>query len=244
MQDRISQSEAFLSRSTKKLEILNAEASRIQKELAQVSARIRDGERQLEALKAEAIAQPSPFTMQRDPHSGRDSSNASTDRTDGGWNPGGFAEETQDVRHIICRFSVIHECPQQVTVGVDDIRFDRPSRCSSQEPLRVEGGTRDAMYGLRGVRVGEASNPGPRTLFFRRRRHDPDGVSGIVVDPTSTMVDSVPETHLMTGDGSESGASSGFLNTFATVIATLEGRHPFSTIHQRTWERSTPVTTV
>ena len=72
------------------------------------------------------------------------------------------------------------------------------------------------MYGLRGVRVGEASNPGPRTLFFRRRRHDLDGVSGTVVDPTSTMVDSVPETHVMTdSDGSESGASSGFLNMFA-----------------------------
>ena len=120
------------------------------------------------------------------------------------------------MRHIFCRFSAIHEGPQQVTVGVDDVRFDRPSRCSSQEPLRVEGGTRDAVYGLRGVRVGEASNPGPRTLFFRRRRHDLDGVSGTVVDPTSTIVDSVPETHVMTdSDGSESGASSGFLNMFA-----------------------------
>ena len=64
--------------------------------------------------------------------------------------------------------------------------------------------------------VGEACNLGPRTLFFRRRRQDPDGSSGTVVDPTSTMVDSVPETHLMTdSDGSESGASSGFLNMFA-----------------------------
>ena len=53
VQDRI-HTEAFLSRSKKKLETLNAEASRIQEELAQVSARIRDGERQLEALKAES----------------------------------------------------------------------------------------------------------------------------------------------------------------------------------------------
>ena len=67
VQDRITHTEAFLSRSKKKLETLNAEASRIQEELAQVSARIRDGERRLEALKAEAIAQPSPFTMQPDP---------------------------------------------------------------------------------------------------------------------------------------------------------------------------------
>ena len=50
VQDRITHTEAFLSRSKKKLEILNAEASRIQEELAQVSARIRDGERRLEAL--------------------------------------------------------------------------------------------------------------------------------------------------------------------------------------------------
>ena len=64
VQDRITHTEAFLSRSKKKLETLNAEASRIQEELAQVSARIRDGERRLEALKAEANAQPSPFTMQ------------------------------------------------------------------------------------------------------------------------------------------------------------------------------------
>ena len=67
MQDRITHTEAFLSRSRKKLETLNAEASRIQEELAQVSATIRDGERRLEALKAEAIAHPSPFTMQPDP---------------------------------------------------------------------------------------------------------------------------------------------------------------------------------
>ena len=66
VQDRITHTEAFLSRSKRELETLNAEASRIQEELAQVSARIRDGERRLEALKAEAIAQPSPFTMQPD----------------------------------------------------------------------------------------------------------------------------------------------------------------------------------
>ena len=72
------------------------------------------------------------------------------------------------------------------------------------------------MHGLRGVRVEEASNPFPRTLFFRRRRQDPDGCSGTVVDHTSTMVDSVHETHLMTDSGgSERGASSGFLNMFA-----------------------------
>ena len=28
-------------------------------------------------------------------------------RFDGGWNRVGFAEETQDVRHIFCRFSAI-----------------------------------------------------------------------------------------------------------------------------------------
>ena len=60
VQDRITHTEAFLSRSKKKLDFLNAEASRIQEELAQVSAKIRDGEHRLEALKAEAIAQPSP----------------------------------------------------------------------------------------------------------------------------------------------------------------------------------------
>ena len=92
--------------------------------------------------------------------------------------------------------------------------------------------------------LGKPAIRGPRTLFFRRRRHDLDGVSGTVVDPTSTMVDSVPETHVMTdSDGSESGASSGFLNMFARDLD-VEGRHPFSTIHKRTWERSTPVTTV
>ena len=116
VQDRITHTEAFLSRSKKKLETLNAEASRIQEELAQVSTRIREGERRLEALKAEATAQPSPFTMQPDPQE-EIRLLASTDRPDGktrfdgGWNPGGFAEETQDVCHIFCRFSAIHECP-------------------------------------------------------------------------------------------------------------------------------------
>ena len=48
-------------------------------------------------------------------------------------------------------------------------------------------------------------------------KQDPDGGSDTVVDPTS--IDSVPETHLMTdSDGSESGASSGFLNMFARDV--------------------------
>ena len=59
------------------------------------------------------------------------------------------------------------------------------------------------------------------------------------------MVDSVPETHLMTdSDGSESGANSGFLNMFARDLD-VGGQAPIlHDIHKRTWERSTLVTTV
>ena len=77
---------------------------------------------------------------------------------------------------------------------------------------------RDAQYGLRGVRVGEASNPGPHNLVFRRIRRASTAttVPPTVVDVTSTEVESnMPGTHLLTDvDGSESVASSGFLNMF------------------------------
>ena len=77
---------------------------------------------------------------------------------------------------------------------------------------------RDAQYGLRGVRVGEASNPGPHNLVFRRirRASTASTVPPTVVDVTSTEVEStMPATHLLTDvDGTESVASSGFLNMF------------------------------
>ena len=65
---------------------------RIQEELAQVSAQIRDG-RRLEALKAEAIAQRSPFTMQPILRRFVCSEHGSHKEVRG------FAEETQDVCH-------------------------------------------------------------------------------------------------------------------------------------------------
>ena len=77
---------------------------------------------------------------------------------------------------------------------------------------------RDAQYGLRGVRVGEASNPGPHNLVFRRirRASNASTVPPTVVDVTSTEVESnMAATHLLTDvDGTESVASLGFLNTF------------------------------
>ena len=64
---RVSQTEAFLSRSRKKLEVLTVEAEKIKADMQEVEARILDGERRLEALQSEARAQPSPFTVDSDP---------------------------------------------------------------------------------------------------------------------------------------------------------------------------------
>ena len=67
IQVRVSQTEAFLSRSRKKLEVLTVEAEKIKANMQEVEARILDGERRLEALQSEARAQPSPFTVDSDP---------------------------------------------------------------------------------------------------------------------------------------------------------------------------------
>ena len=72
---------------------------------------------------------------------------------------------------------------------------------------------------LRGeVSVGEASNLGNRNLIFRRPRRARSAVleSDRMVEPSNTMIDSeIPETHRLTeSDGTESIASSGFLNMF------------------------------
>ena len=67
VQDRIAHTEAFLDRSTKKMEALNAEVSRIQEVMAELTIKIQDGTSRLEGLKAEARVQPSPFTVPTDP---------------------------------------------------------------------------------------------------------------------------------------------------------------------------------
>ena len=76
--------------------------------------------------------------------------------------------------------------------------------------------SRDATYGLRRVRVGEASNPGPRNLFVVLG-WVPVIERATVGDPSNTMVgSSTPETHLLTdSDDTESVASSGFVRMFA-----------------------------
>ena len=75
---------------------------------------------------------------------------------------------------------------------------------------------REARYGLRGARVGEASNPGPLIFRWPRRARSAVIESETVVQPTSTMIDSeMPETHRLTdSDGTGNIASSGFLNVF------------------------------
>ena len=68
-----------------------------------------------------------------------------------------------------------------------DVQFDRPSR-RVDEAVRVVVGARDSLNGLRGVRVGEASNPGRRNLFLRRSRAvRASPIESTAVDPT-TMV--------------------------------------------------------
>ena len=66
--------------------------------------------------------------------------------------------------------------------------------------------------------MGEAGNPGPHNMVFRwtRRASIANTVPPIVVDVTSTEVESnMPATHLVIDmDGTESVASSGFLNIF------------------------------
>ena len=54
VQDRVSQTEAFLSRSRKKLETMIAEAEKIKANMIELEARIQDGERRLEVLQSEA----------------------------------------------------------------------------------------------------------------------------------------------------------------------------------------------
>ena len=57
IQVRVSQTEAFLSRSRKKLEVLTVKAEKIKADMQEVEARILDGEHRLEALQSEARAQ-------------------------------------------------------------------------------------------------------------------------------------------------------------------------------------------
>ena len=94
-----------------------------------------------------------------------------------------------------------------------DVFDGRTSRRADEGFVRVFV-CREAKYGLRGVRLGEASNPGPNCLVFRRRMSN---ISDTVVDLTGTAVDSqAPATHLLTdSEGIDSIASSGFLNMFA-----------------------------
>ena len=95
-------------------------------------------------------AQPSPFTMQS---SGGDSSVADS-------------QKRPKMCHIFCRwvpFMSAHYRSQLGSMTSDLI--DQPDAVLEN---RVEGGTKDAVCGLHRIRVGEASNPGPRTLFFRK----------------------------------------------------------------------------
>ena len=72
------------------------------------------------------------------------------------------------------------------------------------------------------VSVGEASNPANRNLIFRRPRRARSAVleSDRMVEPANTMINSeILETHRLTeSDGTESIASSGFLNIFGRVL--------------------------
>ena len=78
------------------------------------------------------------------------------------------------------------------------------------------------------IRVGEASNPGPRNLSLRQSRavRASPAIESTAVDPTTT-VGSMPETHLLTdSDDVESVASSGFLRMFAQDMEAGSGGLP------------------
>ena len=111
--------------------------------------------------------------------------------------------------------------------GCFDVQFDRPSR-RVDEAVRVVVGARDSFNGLRGVQVGEASNPGPRNLFLRRSRavRASPAIESTAIDHNTT-VGSMPKTHLLTdSDDVEGVASSGFLRMFAQDMAESGGLPP------------------
>ena len=126
------------------------------------------------------------------------------------WCQGWVVEATENVGQFVSRVGAFGL--SNTRWGVDG-ESHPSSRRVHEERMSIFKVPRDAQYGLRGVRVGEASNPGPHNLVFRRTRRA-NTVPPTVVDLTSAEVESnVPATHPLTEvDGTESAASSGFLN--------------------------------
>ena len=101
VQDRVAQTEAFLVRSRKKLESMVVEAEKIRLDIKELEAKIQDGERRLDALHAEAKAQPSPFIVSSDPQ--EEIRQLRLRRL----HPGGVPDqETQDFGRFFHRFGV------------------------------------------------------------------------------------------------------------------------------------------
>ena len=152
VQDRVAQTEAFLVQSRKKLESMVVEAEKIRLDIKELEAKIQDGERRLDALRVEAKAQPSPFTVTSDPQG--DSSTAIEDCTDGSisrrrLHPGGVPDqETQDSGRFFPRFGAFGR--RRASQGeCFDVQFDRPSR-RVDEAVRVVVGARDSLFGSSG----------------------------------------------------------------------------------------------
>ena len=184
------------------------EARRLKEDTTELEAKILDGERRLVALQEEARARSSPFNTVPDPQ--------------------------EEIRQLRTRIAELEGCsaagdvipskrPKTLSscslnlVPLDfDVHDFRTSRRADEGPVRVSE-FREAKYGLRGVRLGEASNPCPHCLVFRRRHQGRSVSSDAVVDLTGTAVDSdAVARHLLTdSEGTESIASSGFLNMFA-----------------------------